>query len=161
MTKLQKPTKPCHICGENAWWLTPDGRYLCGRCHPNPNEGDPPNNEFEVLKSRIKLGNDKLWRAWEQIKGLVGDKEEWSNQMDRWAQAKEKLWGLIEELRQRFNFYDCLYIENGKKTKGCLHNDDGFFCQVCPCKPGNPYWEKELMALPSPGRMDKAVDDKK
>lgn len=107
--------------------------------------------EFIALKNRIIKGNDVLWRAWEQIKGLAEDEEAWSRQLDRWAQAKEKLWYLVKELRTRFGFYDCLYLdENGKKTRHCLHNADGFFCQVCPCESGNPYWEKELFDLPSP-----------
>ena len=150
---MQRPTK-CWACGSTDFWQRPDGEWLCSRCHPNPNEGDPPevssaDVEFEALKSRIKLGNEKLWKAWEQIRELADDKERWSQEMNRWAQAKEKLWQLVEELRQRFDFYDCLYLENGKKTRGCLHNDDGFFCQVCPCRLNNPYWEKELMGLPS------------
>jgi len=112
----------------------------------------PDNVEFEVLKSRIKLGNEKLWKAWEQIKGIAHETKEWSYQMDRWSEAKETLWLLVTELKAKHNFHDCLYIENGVKTRGCLHNQDGFFCQVCPCETDNKYWEKELMDLPGPRR---------
>jgi len=105
--------------------------------------------DLEALKARVRDGNQKLWVAWCQLKGMVHDREQWSRESERWAQAKEKLWLLIMQLREQHNFYDCLYIENGKKTRGCLHNEDGFFCQVCPCIT-NEYWEKELMNLPSP-----------
>lgn len=108
--------------------------------------------EVLELKERVIRGNQKLFEAWCKIKGIVHNTKEWSAQMERWIQAKEKLWLLVKQLNEQFGFNDCLYLdENGKKIKGCLHNPDGFFCQVCPCDLNNPYWEKELMSLPSPG----------
>ena len=110
------------------------------------------NQEFNELKDRIKAGNEKLYQAWCQIKELAEDKARWTQAMDRWSLAQEKLWLLVKQMQVQHNFYDCLYLdEQGKRTKGCLHNDDGFFCLVCPCRTTNPYWEKELMDLPSAG----------
>lgn len=158
MTKMQKPTKPCSICGLDAWWLTPDGRYLCGRCHPNPNPGSNPSKEGHALEvlalcDRVRLGNEKLFKAWQKIRELAEDKEEWSRQMDRWNEAQEKLHYLCLELKAK-GFHDCLYIENGGKTRSCMasNNPDGFWCQVCPCNPNNPYAGQELLELPGPGK---------
>jgi putative DNA primase/helicase len=30
----RKPTKPCRNCDRDAWWLRPDGEWVCGVCHP-------------------------------------------------------------------------------------------------------------------------------
>jgi putative DNA primase/helicase len=32
------PTVPCPVCGSIDYWLTDDNRWLCERCHPNPNK---------------------------------------------------------------------------------------------------------------------------
>ena len=105
------------------------------------------NAEALALRDRVKSGNDKLSRAWLQIRDLVGDKEEWSRQMDRWQEATEKLHQLCQELKLK-GYDDCLYLEDGKRTRTCLNNPDGFWCQVCPSV--YAYWETELMDLPSP-----------
>ena len=103
--------------------------------------------EVLALRDRVKKGNDKLFQAWLQIRELADDKEEWSRQMDRWQEATEKLHRLCQELRLK-GYTDCLYLENGEKMRRCLDNRDGFWCQVCPSI--YPYWETELMQLPSP-----------
>ena len=102
--------------------------------------------EVLVLRDRVKSGNDKLFKVWLQIRELA-DKEEWSRQMDRWNEAQEKLHSLCQELKLK-GYTDCLYLENDKKMRRCLDNRDGFWCQVCPSI--YPYWETELMELPSP-----------
>lgn len=102
--------------------------------------------EVLALRDRVKKGNDKLFQAWLQIRELA-DKEEWSRQMDRWSEAGQKLHALCDELKLK-GYNDCLYLENGKKVRSCLDNPDGFWCQVCPSV--YPYWEAELMNLPSP-----------
>ncbi len=39
----KRPTEPCHNCHSMKWWWRENawsrgGDWLCGRCHPNPNE---------------------------------------------------------------------------------------------------------------------------
>ncbi|GAI60023.1 unnamed protein product [marine sediment metagenome] len=149
---MQRPTKPCY-CGANDWWLTPEGRYLCGKCHPNPNPGSSPelpatgekySSEVLALRARVILGNKKLNDAWEQIKGIVHDSEEWNYQMEQWHQANERLSLLCTKLQAR-GYTDCLYLdEQGKKTVKCLVQG-GIGCRVCPS--GIRYWEKEFSEL--------------
>ena len=103
--------------------------------------------DLDALKDRVRLGNDKLFQAWLQIRELVDDKEEWARQMDRWQEATEKLHSLCQELKLK-GYNDCLYLENGKRVRSCLSNPDSFWCQVCPSI--YPYWETELMEMPSP-----------
>ena len=149
---MPKPTKPCWSCGADAWWLTPDGRYLCGKCHP-PLAPDPTTGKEEyspevlALRDRVILGNKKLNDAWEQIKAMVRDTEEWSEQVEHWRQANEKLSLLCTELETR-GYEDCLYrADQGKRTSKCL-DQGGTGCRVCPSK--ILYWEQELMELPGP-----------
>jgi hypothetical protein len=119
---------------------------MAGKSTPNPGkEGYRP--EVLALRDRVKKGNNKLFKAWLQIRELVGDKEEWSRQMDRWQEATEELQSLCQELKLK-GYNDCLYLEGDKKTRSCLDNPDGFWCQVCPSI--YAYWETELMELPSP-----------
>lgn len=102
--------------------------------------------EVIMLRDRVKLGNEKLFLAWQEIKKIAHDTEEWKAQMDRWSQAQEKLHLLCTELK--YNYHDCLYLdENGKKARGCLSNPNGFWCQTCPSSV--PHWQDELMSLPS------------
>ncbi|GAI70170.1 unnamed protein product, partial [marine sediment metagenome] len=117
MTKKQKPTKPCYVCGSNTWWLTPDGRWLCGQCHPNPNPeeksapemvvvSDQPGEshlvpvssskkvyspEILVLRDRVILGNKKLNDAWKQICKIDHESQEWRDRLEQWHQANKKL----------------------------------------------------------------------
>ncbi len=159
---IDKPTKPCYVCGSNDWWQRPDGGWLCGRCHPNPNpdsdsipgaEASPASqlnegkysSETLALRDRVILGNKKLNDAWEQIKGMVHDSEEWKYQMERWRQGNEKLSLLCTELKLR-GYEDCLYLDDqGKKTKKCLLPDDAIGCRVCPSS--RKYWEEEFNEL--------------
>ena len=157
MTIMKKPTKPCYVCGSNAWWQRPDGGWSCGQCRPNPNpeEGKATpeikaySSETLALRDRVILGNKKLNDAWEQIKTMVRDTKEWSEQVEHWHQANEKLSLLCTELKAR-GYEDCLYRDDqGKKTLKCL--EQGVIgCRVCPSK--IPYWEQELMDLPGPGK---------
>jgi len=170
---MERPTKPCHICGADEWWLTPDGRWLCGRCHPNPNPdvaptvavsdqpGEShlapvpsagPGEEVAALLERVKKGNDKRWAAWKVIRD-VEDTEERGELFLKWDEKVKFLNELCLDLVAK-GFNDCLYIENGKKTKGCLDNpaEPLWFCNTCPASIGGgpKYWEQELMGLPSP-----------
>lgn len=105
--------------------------------------------EVITLKERVVNGNQILFDAWLKIKEIPHDTEEWSKEMDRWHEAGKRLGLLCSELNHK-GFDVCLYLdENGKKTKNCLSNPDGFWCLVCPSF--YPYWEKELMDLPSAG----------
>ncbi len=152
---MKKPTKPCYVCGSSDWWHRPDGGWACGKCLPNPNPSSSPNSgeeghalEVLALRDRIRQGNDKLSKARLQIQNFE-EGEEKERQWDRWNEAQVKLRYLCSELQIK-GYHDCLYIENGKRTKNCLSNPDGFECQGCPSSV--PYWEKELMALPGPKR---------
>ena len=101
--------------------------------------------EVELLKNRIKIGNDKLNTAWESIVAMVGvDEERWKIESERWFEAHAKLINLARLLNGK-GFRNCLYIEDGKKTRHCLNPG----CQACPSDVN--YWEKELMDLPSGG----------
>ena len=146
---MAKPTKPCGACGANDWWLTPDGAWLCSQCHPNPNPAANPGKEGQAVEvltllDRAKKGNEKLFLALQQIRELADDEGEYSRQMDLWNQAQERLQGICLELKAR-GFHDCLYIENGQKTRSCLNNPDGSWCQVCPSS--RKYWEEEFDKL--------------
>ncbi|GAI71499.1 unnamed protein product [marine sediment metagenome] len=162
MERPTKPSKSCYVCGSDTWWQRPDGGWLCGRCHPNPNPGPDPipgeevlpapqpnegkySSEVLVLRDRVILGTKKLNDAWEQIKGMVHDSEEWKYQMERWHQGNEKLSLLCTELKLR-GYEDCLYLDDqGKKTKKCLLPGDTIGCRVCPSS--RKYWEEEFDKL--------------
>lgn len=93
--------------------------------------------EMEILKSRVRSGNAKLFLAWPQIRE-IGDKEERWRQMERWGKAVERLRMLCWELKDNYN--DCLYLDKeGKREKGCWDNPGGFWCLVCSSD--YPYWE--------------------
>jgi hypothetical protein len=95
-------------------------------------------SEVLALRDRVIRGDKKLNDAWEQIRA-ISDEEERERQTDRWTQAAEKLCLLCEELKAK-GYYDCLYIENGKKTRPC-DPPDGLCCLVCPSS--YPYWKCE------------------
>lgn len=151
MTTMRKPTKPCYVCGANDWWQRPDGGWNCGRCHPNPSSApvSQPNGgehspEVLALRDRVISGNKKLNDALKQIRQIDHESQEWKDLFEQWHQANEKLSVLCTELKLR-GYTDCLYIENGKKTKKCLSPGDDIGCRVCPSS--RKYWEEELMKL--------------
>lgn len=103
-------------------------------------------SEIIALRARVKLGNEKLFAALRQLKGLAEDKERWSWEMDRCNKAQRLLQGLCLELTAK-GYTTCLYLdEGGKKTKKCLGEGDEWFCNVCPSE--TRYWDAELMGLP-------------
>jgi len=102
-----------------------------------------PKEMMEELKTRIRTGNQKLNDAWEQLKEMDHNLQTWRDAFWEWHLANVKLSHYCDQLKN-MGYEDCLYIENGKKTKSCL---EGLSCRVCPSK--KPYWEKELMDLPS------------
>ena len=138
---MEKPTKPCYACGANDWWQRPDGGWNCGRCYPNPN---PVTGAYApevlALRDRVRQGNDKLFAAWLQIRDIQ-DKDEREYQFEQWDKAKEKLNLLRLELQVR-GYRDCLYIENGRKTKRCLDEPGEWFCNTCPSD--REYWVEEM-----------------
>ncbi len=150
---MKRPTEPCYVCGSNTWWLTPDGRYLCGKCHPNPDpvsESAPPateekySSEVLALRDRVILGNKKLNNAWKQLCQIDHESQEWKDLFEEWHQANEKLSALCTQLKL-MGYLDCLYLDsNGRKTVKCLEQD-GIGCRVCPSR--IQYWGKELMEL--------------
>ncbi len=66
--------------------------------------------ELLALRDRVKLGNNKLFKAWLQIREIAHDSEEWARQMELWHQAAEKLSLLCSELKLK-GYTDCLYIK--------------------------------------------------
>lgn len=97
--------------------------------------------EVIALKERVILGNQKLFDAWLKIREFAHDSKKWSDEMDRWTEAKEKLSLLCSELKVK-GYEDCLYIDaDGKRSKNCLNNPNGFWCQVCPSR--YRYWEED------------------
>ena len=103
--------------------------------------------EVITLKDRVVRGNEKLNLAWQQLRNIANRTEEWTEQLERWHQANEKLSLLCTELKLR-GYSDCLYMENGKKTRKCLEPGDDIGCRVCPSS--REWWAEELMSLPSP-----------
>ena len=67
--------------------------------------------EVLALRDRVILGNKKLNDAWEEIKKMVHDTEEWNRQMERWHQANEKLSALCTQLKVT-GYEDCLYLDS-------------------------------------------------
>ena len=102
---------------------------------------------LEELKARVKEGNQKLNDAWQRLVKMDHSTQRWEEEAERWHQANEKLSNLCTELKYA-GFNDCLYIEDGKKTRGCLTEGEG--CRVCPSSKN--YWEQELMSLSSPSK---------
>lgn len=115
------------------------------RAGPNPVEKSP-SLEVIALMERVKKGNDKLWNAWKVIRDIE-DPEEKEELFRKWHEKKDLLEFFCKELVTR-GFKDCLYIENGKKTRGCLYNPDNpeWFCNTCPAAMGGgpEYWVKEM-----------------
>lgn len=111
--------------------------------------------EFEVdqythetlpqLLERVKLGNDKLNKAWGDICAIKD--EAFNKAVEEWSKANVLLSCYCDQL-QWLGFKDCLYIENGKKVRKCLEPGDSLGCRVCPSS--REYWSEELMDLPSP-----------
>ena len=102
--------------------------------------------EVLTLRDRVIRGNKKLNDAWEQICQMDSESQEWRDLLEQWHQANEKLSLLCTELQAR-GCEDCLYRDDqGRKAVKCLEQS-GIGCRVCPSK--IPYWEKELMELPS------------
>lgn len=105
------------------------------------------NTEKEELRLRCIAGNAKLNEAWERIKGMDTSSTVWSESIDKWHLANEKLSTLCSYL-ETLGYDICLYIEKGVRTRKCLTGEgSNLGCRVCPSK--LPYWENELMKLPS------------
>lgn len=126
--------------------------------------------EVLLLRDRVILGNQKLFDAWKRICTLDHESQEWRDEFERWHQATKKLGVLCYNL-QGGGYEDCLYIKyykgltmeeegvimeeiskgkvtevpGGVRTKNCLKNPDGFWCQVCPSI--YPYWQEDVKGL--------------
>ena len=92
------------------------------------------------LIARVKLGNDKLNDAWEKLKAMEQG-EQWKAGLEGWHKANLLLKCYCDQLQQ-MGFANCLYIENGIKTRKCL---TGLGCRVCPSRIS--YWEQEFAGL--------------
>lgn len=101
-----------------------------------------PKEKMEELKERVKIGNNKLIQAWEQIKAMDHESQEWKDAFQRWHFANVKLGYLCDQL-EALGYTDCLFLDqNGKKTRSCL---EGIGCRACPSS--TRYWEQEFMEL--------------
>lgn len=101
--------------------------------------------EALALRDRIVLGNKKLNDAYEQIKAITYNSVQWAELMEQWSEANKRLSALCDELKIKYNYNDCLYMENGVKTRKCYEPGDSLGCRVCPSE--IRYWEKEFMEL--------------
>lgn len=164
-----KPNKMCWVCkSQNWWWNKLAGSWQCAKCLPNQLDSDYVEPDYpgkgqvstlgdlaspapaldpdlEALRVRVAKGNTKLIDAILVIWDIT-DSEAHIDAFREWGRAADKLNQLCSELRLK-GFEDCLYIENGKKTRSCLEGTDTV-CLVCPSK-RNYAWE-ELNRLPSP-----------
>ncbi len=139
------PTEECTTpnCHSRIFWKNPTGHWTCASCHPDPNEIDRKNIEKIALIERCKAGNIKLVTALQVIRKYTDNVKE-TEQWDKWVEAQHKLAELIENLRDNYKFDECLFIENGKKTRDCLKDQ----CILCSCsyEKGVKYWEKGLFS---------------
>lgn len=97
--------------------------------------------EILALRDRIKDGNAKLNLAWGQIRQIDHESREWSDAVEKWHVANEKLSALCSHLKL-LGYRDCLYLDTaGKKTMKC--SDMGELgCRVCPSE--IEYWVNEI-----------------
>lgn len=91
-------------------------------------------NRAELLE-RVRNGNDKLMTAWHEICKMSGTHHD--TELQKWFKAQDKLVEYCTQLKL-LGYCNCLYIEQGKKTKSCLDCN----CIVCPSTVN--YWETEL-----------------
>jgi len=102
--------------------------------------------ERDALKERVKLGNEKLNKAWEEILKMDHDSQRWKDEFQLWHEANEKLSILCMNLKG-MGWNDCLYKDEatGKRTMSCLSQPYVIGCRVCSSD--IPYWEKEFLGL--------------
>ncbi len=100
---------------------------------------DSPDEVLEALKRRLAAGNLKLIKAWEQICDLP--EEEFEPLFEQWRAASHKVQDMIVQIHA-LGFADCLYIENGVKTRKCTAKNGEFICWGCPSE--HAYWDEEL-----------------
>jgi hypothetical protein len=93
----------------------------------------------EELLIRVKNGNEKLMAYYEQIKTQKNDPE-WDKMVDNLHVAVDRMKQICDFLVFK-GYDDCLYIENGKRTRSCVIGDDRP-CWVCPSK--RNYAEEEM-----------------
>lgn len=152
-----------------------DGRFVMkgAKKEVKPDEKKPVVKQYsqEVieLRDRVIRGNQKLFEAWMQIRDIK-DRDEKEEQLDKWNVAQDKLHHLCLELQAK-RYETCLYIVHyeglaedevmkikeavsegkvtevpgGVKTKNCISEPDGFWCQVCPSR--YPYWQDDFKKL--------------
>ena len=128
------PANPCRACKSTDWWFN-GVTWVCGRCHPS---GDP---KIE-LKFRVIKGNHKLFKVHRQIIG-IGPGEARQKALDQYLAALEVLKDLNRRMKE-LSMTECLYIQDSKKVRKCLSQEEKFFCHVC-CN--DWWWEKEMAEL--------------
>lgn len=148
---------PCY-CGCYEMWQTPDGRWLCCDCHPDPRPVPPappykfsyegvesmievysPEN-LDKLAERVRLGNDKLAKALSRLIDMDHESEEYKTGMVQWHQANARLREYNYQLKA-LGFQDCLYLDKitRQRSRLCLEQPN---CLVCPSIIS--YWEAEF-----------------
>lgn len=96
--------------------------------------------ETKALLERVRLGNEKLIAVWPKII-KIADGQEFAEKQVAFYKAVDKLNELVRSLVDR-GYHDCLYIENGVKTKGCYGWPDSQLCKACPSD--KDYYVSEL-----------------
>jgi hypothetical protein len=171
MTENNYPDKPCGACkGTKFWQRLPSrigekrGTWTCCACHPMI-DGVPGDvyeikpditQERDALITRVRNGLDKMWQAWAQIKNMVPEKDDpqfeaknniWKNNVQKWVEAENRLWAMIQELNLKYDYEECVFMVDGKKSRKCLGlNPSGAWCVLCTCDKvrATKFWEDEL-----------------
>ena len=158
--ETSKPTLPCPACKKFEWWyrlpsaIGGPGGWVCGYCHPNHNVEELKNSKRDALAERVRLGNEKLWRARTQLMSVcdAGDVVNWRISWDNYRNAEIKLTMLCEELKI-LGFNKCFYLNEatGQRSRKCLTNPDGFSCIACPANQAQQevYFADELFDVPA------------
>jgi hypothetical protein len=112
---------------------------------------------LEDLRARVIHGNDKLIAYFTEVMkdAKTLDGAAFDQFIENLRQAVTKL-QKIEHVLEIRGYHDCLYIENGVKTRSCLkEKKDGVVCWICPSR--TRYWDEELFGSVPQRRPPKQV----
>ncbi|MDD5060759.1 MAG: hypothetical protein PHN44_00565 [Candidatus Marinimicrobia bacterium] len=94
-----------------------------------------------ALLERVRKGNDRLMEHYAEIMPEK-DTDTWNKLIDNFLLASGRLSLLCDVLASK-GYRDCLYMENGKRTRTCLtQRKDTIVCWACPSD--RKYWSEEL-----------------
>jgi hypothetical protein len=102
------------------------------------------NSTQEQLLTRVRNGNNKLMDHFAQIQAEK-DNATWEKMLDNHHALVERLSFICDFLVSK-GYHDCLYVENGVRTRTCLNSrNDYIVCWVCPST--TAYWSTELFGV--------------